>query len=219
MSRDANDLTATTAAEIPEAIPYADPMVPSARQTGLTSGITRGDVAALAVRLFGIYLLLQALPVAVLFVSAAIETPGFGISSLFAFRQGLFPLWTVYIAAFAGAGTWLVLKAPQVAAWLLPKTTGNPGVPAVAGSAHGVQAVAFSIVGLYIAASAFPDLTPIFTQYVQSQSDQAFTQLIKPAVEFIVGLILFFKAKRISGYWQQIGMARPKNLEDDSGPL
>lgn len=216
MASDASETVPTGSSEVPAAIPYADPLVPSARETGLTSGITRGDVAALAVRIFGIYLLLNAVTVGGYLVTVAFQLPRLG-------RGVVNPLifyYAVYLMTFVGVGAWFTLKASRIAAWLLPRATANPSLPAAPGSWQGMQPVAFSIVGVYLAASAFPDLAAIFAQYSQFQSDRAmFPQLIKPALAFGAGLVLFFKAKRISGYWQQIGIARPTNLDDDSGPL
>lgn len=195
------------------AIPYADASVPTAQESALTSGITRGDIAALAVRLFGIYLLLQALPLAAYIVTDALQ-----ISRAWRRLDSGFALYAIYLMVFAGVGTWLVVKATRVAMWLLPKATGNPSIPAISGSAHDMQAVALSIVGLYLALSAFPDLAAIFARYANSDREML-PGLIKAGAQLIAGLTLFFRAKRVSAYWQRIGMARPPSADDDSGPL
>ncbi|HEY2584310.1 MAG TPA: hypothetical protein VGI81_00945 [Tepidisphaeraceae bacterium] len=215
MTGDANDLTVTTATETPAAIPYADPLVPTARETGLTSGITRGDVAALAVRLFGIYLLLNALTIIGYFVSFAVQVPRFWSRA-----DSGFILYSIYLMGYAGFGAWFTLKAVRIAAWLLPPVTANPNVPTASGSSHGLQAVAFSIVGAYLALSALPELAATFAwRGAAMPGGTFFPPLIKAGVQFAAGLFLFFRAKRISAYWQRLEVARPKGADDDSGPL
>jgi hypothetical protein len=214
MKSDAIDMNPPAAAESLAAIPYADASVPTARQTVLTSGITRGDIATLAVRVFGIYLLLQALPLVLYLFSAMYRVSGSWLS-----RAGqVVYFYAAYGVAIAGAGAFLVVKAPRVAAWLLPRSTANPDLPPAPGAWHGLQSVAVSIVGLYLAASAFPDLAASFARYASADRDML-PALIKSGVEFIAGLILFFRAKRISAYWQRLGMPRPASTENDSGPL
>ena len=209
-NNDAPDAVIPAPPESPAPIAYADASVPTARETALRSGVTRGDVAALTVRLYGIYLVLQALPMAGYVLVALIQSP-----RLWGRLDFTFLFYVAYLAVFAGVGTWLVIKAPKVGAWLLPKATVDPGLPPVAGSPQGMQAVAFSVVGLFLAASAFPELAAALARYANSDRD-LFATFIKSGAAFVAGLFLFFRAKRITGYWQQIGHARTR---DESGPL
>jgi hypothetical protein len=218
MTSNAPDVTPPDASTATDPIPYADPLVPAGRDAGLRFGITRGDVAALAVRIFGIYLLLQALPLAMFVISQLLQSPRLRLSGFMSSFGFVF--YGIYLVVFTAAGVWLLVKAVRVAAWLLPNTTGNAAVPVVHGSPDGLQAVAFSIVGLYLAASAFPDVAAILAQYARFQSDRAmFPQLIKPGIEFVVGLVLFFRSKRIAAYWQQTRAVSAAHAGDDSGPL
>lgn len=214
----APDVNPPDASSATDPIPYADPLVPTGRDAGLRFGITRGDVAALAVRIFGIYLLLQALPLAMFVISQLLQSPRLRVSGLMS--EFGFVFYGIYLVVFTGAGVWLVVKAVRIAAWLLPKTTGNAALPVVHGSPDGLQAVAFSIIGLYLAASAFPGVATIFAQYARFPSDQSmFQQLVKPGVEFVVGLVLFFRSKRLAAYWQQTRAGSAAHAGDDSGPL
>jgi hypothetical protein len=110
MTSDASEAVPTESSEVPAAIPYADPLVPSARETGLTSGITRGDVAALAVRIFGIYLLLNALTIAGMFVAVA-----FQLSRLWRRPDPQVIVYAAYLLVFGGVGAWFTLKAVRPA--------------------------------------------------------------------------------------------------------
>lgn len=215
MTSETSDAVASGTTESPRAIPYAGPLVPTAQETRLTSGITRGDVAALAVRLFGIYLLVNALPILGYFMSALIRLPrsGPGVDSWFI-------LYSIYLMGYAGVGAWFTVKAVRIAAWLLPPVTANPNVPAAAGSPPGLQAVAFSIVGVYLALSALPELAAAFAWRGSALPGTTyFPPLIKAGVQLAAGLFLFFRAKRISGCWQHLEVARPNNAGDDAGPL
>jgi hypothetical protein len=123
-----------------------------------------------------------------------------------------------YVAVFVGVGTFLLIKATMIAGWLLPKSTASPGVPPGPGSPQNLQAVAFSVVGVILASSAFPDLARTMIQY-GGESHALLQEITKPGIEFVVGLLLFFQSKRLAAYWHRIRAAHEGAVDDDSGPL
>jgi hypothetical protein len=188
------------------AIDYAKPSTPHP-PVSLASGITRGDIAALAVRLAGIYLIIAALPTLVV-----VAFSGFGRSG-FDSTVGIF---IPFCIAFIGVGAFLIVKAALIGSWLLPRVTAGPDVAPTPGSVQQLQAVALSVVGVVLAASSLPQLAWAAEQFTHS-SRGLLEVTIRPAAELIVGLLLFFRSKRISGYWERIPAAPPDNA--DSGPL
>jgi hypothetical protein len=202
--RGASIMTAAPTAHIE----YAKPSTPQPQQVGLTGGISRGDIAALAVRILGIYLIVSAFPELAFIVSTAFHPRDMG---------GVLAFYLAYDAVFIGVGTFMVIKAVAIGGWLLPKATSNPDVPPSSGAPQELQAVALSVVGIILAASAFPALAATLSRYADPARD-LIAGIIKPGVEFAVGLFLFFASKRIAGYWQRLPARRPRT-DDDSGPL
>lgn len=188
-----------------EAIEYARPSTPHAH---MTAGITRGDIAVLAVRLLGIYLIIGALPAL-----------GYLIESFFTpMRLGTqVQFYLMYVAILFAVGSFMVIKATLIGRWLLPKETMNPHPPVGAGTLGELQAVAFSVVGVALVVFASPDLAQIVAEY--ASGNKRVDRLIKPGIEFIAGLLLFFRGKRLARYWQSLPASSPVLTDDDSGPL
>lgn len=206
--QNAIDLTGGEPASGPipaEPIEYAKPTTPNVH---LASGITRGDVAALAVRLLGIYMVVVGLPAI-----------GYVVGSLFGplrlNRQLEFYL--IYEIIFLGGGGFMVAKAAMIGGWLLPRATLNPQMPSASGSPQELQAVAFSIVGLVLAVSACPTLISLLVEALATPHPNLL-QSLPTGVEFVLGVLLFFRGKRLARYWQALPAA-PMTRNDDAGPL
>lgn len=187
------------------AIEYAKPLTPHVH---MASGITRGDIAALAVRLLGIYLIVSALPI-LAYALESLLTP--------MKLRDVMQFYVLYDAIMIAAGALMIIKAAMIGSWLLPKVTTNAHLPPAAGTPQELQAVAFSVVGVILTVFAFPGLAAAFAEYASGSHDPIYS-LIKPGVEFAVGLLLFFRSKRLARYWQSIPAA-PAQRDDDSGPL
>ena len=196
------------ATEASEAMPiaYADPSTPQPHS--LSSGVTRGDVAALTIRIAGVYVILQLLP----FTAYA-----FQYSFLSQYGWRLLIMFVVY----AGVGTFLFTQAGWLARWLLPKQVGD-GVPPRAGSPDLLQAVAFSVVGVLLGAWGCQDVAYLIWRYtfesIRSLPHESVgLTWFKPTVELAMGAWLFFGSKRLSRYWRR--MQDSAMEAGESGPL
>lgn len=195
-------------------IAYADPSTPEPRQVLGAQGITRGDVAAIVVRLLGIYVILQGLPL---------------IAPLFESRFDLVvtSVYGLVLTAFELVGIFLVWKATRLGLWLLPSETEAVGVPPGSSSPLDWQAVAFSVVGVVLACEAAPVLAHAFVRYTYESvyalahgttPSSLLLTLFRPTVQLLLGTGLFFYGKRLSHLWQRTrAMPLPRN--DDAGPL
>lgn len=188
------------------AIDYAEPLTPDLHTA---SGITRGDVAALAVRLMGIYLVIAALPM----LGYLLETVASSART-----QGDLLAYVLYEAVLIAMGLLMIIKAATIGSWILPRSTMNAHVPPASGSPQELQAVAFSVVSVVLIAFSFPGLVAFVAAYA-SGTKQPLYSLIHPSVEFIIGLLLFFEGKRLARYWQGLPLAAPPLADDDSRPL
>jgi hypothetical protein len=195
--------------EAPEAtpIPYADPSIPHPVPS-LSSGVTRGDVAALTVRIVGVYVFLQGLP----FTAYAFQYPFFSRYSA---------PFLITVVVFVGLGTLLITQAGWIARWLLPKQVGD-GVSPREGSPDLLQAVAFSVIGVLLGAGGCRDIAYLIWRYtfesIRSIPHESFgLTWFKPTVELAMGIWLFFGSKRLSRYWRRSQDSAAE--ADESGPL
>lgn len=191
----------------PSEIEYARPSTPHVH---VASGITRGDFAALAVRLLGIYLIVGALPS----LAYVIES----LLTRLSLPDNMQQLFLLDAAIVIAVGTFMVIKAAMIGGWMLPKETMNPHLPPGAGTPQELQAVAFSVVGVMLAVFAFPDLGAALTQYAARSHFEVY-ELIKPGIEFIAGSLLFLRSKRLARYWQNLPATPTPHRDDDGGPL
>ena len=198
------------------ALPYADPSTP--HQLGNASGISRGDIAALGVKLVGLYIMLQGLP----YLSQVLEVVG--VSARFP-GQWVFSELAV-IAFLEAAGLALLLRGSEIGAWLLPKA-GSTGIPTTAGSPVELQAAAFGVAGVLVAIPAVPEAASNIWRYLYDTSrngpqpvavSEFILNFIKPAAQIGVGAWLFFGSKQLARYWHRL-RGEKRRPTDESGPL
>jgi hypothetical protein len=196
-----------------EALTYAVPTTPTAEEHSVGLGMTRGDVAALAIRIIGLYVAVQGL----LYLSFVFQY-GFRFNPTAA--VGL-----VLLAVYEGFAAFLVILAPRIGRWLLPRSPVQSHDFAGVSWPLELQAVAFSVVGLVLVVSSAPRVIVILwstidrtMSFYRNTSGDLIGSLLQPGTEFILGLLLFFGAKRLSLYWRGIRAARPA-LDDESSPL
>jgi hypothetical protein len=168
------------------------------------------DIAVVALRLLGIYLLLQG--------SIALTLVGNAIRSLFfgGGRQGVLDI-SLQLLPFAiclAAGVSLLKAAPALALRLLPRrgSDASAGERPATGS-RSLQALGFSIAGAIVVAQAVPrfcyslTLTFIRNYDVYSRPRQLsdfLVTLLQPTVEIALGVWLFFGSKGLAHYWHRI---------------
>lgn len=186
----------------------------------MVSGITRGDVAAITIRILGIYIMLEGISPLLITVSRSSFSPyRLPASAVLPF--------VIVLAVFESLGLFMVLKASLIARWLLPKAPIVPAIAPAPGSPIELQSAAFAVVGVLLVVWAIPEIAVAVWRYtyesIQSTShEQSGFQLTgllcKPVLEFLLGLWLFFGSKRLSWYWQKTRAHRP-SLDSDSSPL
>jgi hypothetical protein len=196
-----------------EALTYAVPATPTAEEHSVGLGMTRGDVAALAIRIIGFYVAVQGL----LFLSFVFQH-GFRNSPTAA-------LSLVFLALYEGFAAFLLVLAPRIGRWLLPRSPVQSHDFAGVGWHLELQAVAFSVVGLVLIVSSAPTLIVILWSTIdrtmsiyRNTGGDLIGSLLHPGTEFILGLLLFFGAKRLSLYWRGTRAARSA-IDDESAPL
>ena len=99
----------------PSEIEYARPSTPHVH---VASGITRGDFAALAVRLLGIYLIVGALPS----LAYVIES----LLTRLSLPDNMQQLFLLDAAIVIAVGTFMVIKAAMIGGWMLPQRDDEP---------------------------------------------------------------------------------------------
>ena len=202
----------------PESLPYADSTTPHPLQTGGGGGVTRHDLATLALKLLGIYMLVQALAAA----GSAGELLTYGVRGL----PWTFVFFQIALVAFYGGIGWLLLLYGQRAAHrLLPEPLPGTAQPSATLSVTELQSAAFSVVALILVlVFALPGFIYDGWMYWGSNPADAAERMaqLKPDVarhvaELIFGVWLFYGSKRLAGYWRRI-RARTAHGPDD-GPL
>ena len=180
------------------------------------SRLTRGDVATIAVKLFGLYALLQAMP-------------GI-ITCIHYFRPDVayMTVTAVPVIVYLSLGIFLVICGEKVARWLLPRTavttTEVPG--------HGpaqIQAMAFSLIGVLVFVWSAPSLAWYLVVLMLGDGTQAIQvnrsdrighlspQLIRYGSETILGVWLFLGSKGLVAWWWR--MRHPEvRLENPETP-
>jgi hypothetical protein len=189
--------------------------------------MTKREIGALAFTLLGIYVLVLAANDAV-FVAGMAAT----FVNTVAGKGGREPTGSdllVFIGAAlpfllrAGLGALLIVKRRVFSAWLFPESEQAVRVDA---SARDLQAVAFSVVGLLLFASALPEIGLIALSYLRRfQQPELETyvlvrgrvaSLIALSVRATVGLALFFGARSLSDLW--FGLKAFGHEDSTNGP-
>jgi hypothetical protein len=214
---------APTAAPPAQPIPYALPETSRPYQAGDAQGLTRRDVASLALKLVGIYALLQGTYLLVylpgLLISYREWSTTVGVEMLF---LGLGP----YALSLA-IGVVLVLFGDRLAPRLLPHSSAAAGLgppTLVRTTGPELQGMAFSVVGVLLVVWSARSLILAAWGLSQSQRadlgifrEQGWGQyLLQFALEFGAGVWLFFGSKRLAAFWQRLrGQGAP--AADDTG--
>ena len=193
------------------AIPYADRSTPHPEHHGGGGGVTRRDVAAIVVKLVGVYMVLQGFPPLVTLGQYGLAGPA-GIPAY---------VWLYSLAMlgfYVGIGSLLLAYGDRAARWLLPRPDRSESAPPATGSPVEWQAAAFAVAGVVIivfwAAPGF--LFDLWRHFFRNNPDappgqivEAVPYLVRHALELALGLWLFYGSKRLSLYWQRLRGQRP----------
>jgi len=172
-----------------------------------------GIAAVVAVKIVGLYCLVQALPFIYVIPSHLIllfSGDGYGVTDVIV--NLLHP--SLYLVA----GVLLVRRATWVATRVLgfenPSDDPRPAAPG-----RRLQAIAFSVVGLWLVLAGLVELVRLFVQarYDAGDDDVIQSALYEPSslaaagAQLALGAWLFFGSKRLASFWHRFRMrpARP----------
>jgi len=200
-------------------VPYADRNTPRFDLASDLAGVSRHDLATIALRLLGIYALLETVPILAR-LAAWILFEGRLPARLFLYDA-------IILATMIVCGLVLVIYAPWLSEKILPKpVTTNPVVPNTL-TLMDVQAVAFSVIGvLVIVAWAIPGFMSDGERYlfgsrvggVEPSFDAFKPYLLRHGVELSAGLWLFYGSEGLARHWRRI-RGKPSREQRDDGPL
>ena len=204
------------------ALQYAQPGTSQPHQAGDTHGLTRRDVAALALRLVGVYALLQGMYLLTYLPGLLMNYRAYRASSV-AREMLLFGLGPYALSL--GVGAFLLLFADRLAPrLLLGPAPGQPdGAPPalVRTSGPELQAIAFSVVGLLLVVWSAKSLAFVaWSIYASHRHNDAFERdgWGRYALEFVaecgLGVWLFFGSKRLAAFWQRLRGTGPAARAD-----
>jgi len=181
--------------------------------------MTRRDLIAVAFMLAGVYIW-AAYAVQFVFLIAPLFPMSRGLDLfMLCFDIGI-PL--LLAAAVGWIGFEFIFRASVLARHVAPEDTGNE--PAFPWKCHDVQAVAISILGIFLCVGAFSRLGLIAMQSLFLPEDtmgdvmsNVTNYLVRDAVSqafrLTMGLLLFFKASALAAFWrrsQGAGISSPE---------
>lgn len=196
------------------ALSYADSSTPDPDG----GGVTRRDVATLAVKVVGVYMILQAFP-------ALVSIGQLGFSGLSGVSTSLWAYYLGMLGFYVGLGVLLLVCGQRIASRVLPKPTASASVAPAPWSPAELQAVAFSVLGVtLIVVWGLPGLVfDCWRNFFRNSPDappgqvmDVMPYLVRHVLELSLGLWLFYGSKRLSLYWQRL---RSTARGPDEGPL
>jgi hypothetical protein len=199
---------------------YAEP-----RGIDPNAPLTTGSVAILAVRLLGVYCLIQGAPI--LYQLPALA---FMISNV-EWRQAImYALVSLSPAIYLGVGVLLLARSRPIAMFVLgARPSAGPDEPAPSRvDGHALQSLAFAVVGVVLFVQGMSELVLLFAsgfrdseisgRDIPSSIVQGNTpRLLAAVVRGGAGAWLFFGAKRLASYWLRVRVndAAPPTVEAD----
>jgi len=130
------------------------------------------------------------------------RTPELGLSLVFSPRQpdgSLSWIAIVAVGLVILCGLGLVLLRQRIAAWLVPMPQADLG-----GAAAGIQAVAFSVVGVFLLAHGLAGFLAHLAMLISEARNSSVERLAVPLAEIAVGLALFVGSRRLAAVWQSL---------------
>ena len=142
--------------------------------------------------------------------------PDLGVSLAFspAEPDGLLRwLGVVHFSLVVLCGLGLVLLRRRLASWLVPTQQAQ-----LNGSVPGLQAAAFSVVGLLVLVKGLADFAArLGYRSLVANWDRSVEQFALPLAQIAVGLSVFLGAKGLVGIWQSLRTAGRPNGDRDRG--
>jgi hypothetical protein len=186
-------------------LPYATPTHSSPD----SPPFNRYDFATLSVRLLGIYLIVEALPIVINVVSTIVVNRGF----YRVYSYSLVSLFTFFVV-----GVLLFVMAQRIGAKLLPPLEPHRGDPP---RASGVQlhGAAIATCGLILLAyRSVPGLVIDIWAYYNRPGSRTSELLAQHIIETLLGIFLFFGASAIASYWDRTRQPPNETVEQNTLP-
>ena len=160
------------------------------------------NAAEIALGVAGVWLIVSRIPeLGVSLVYSALEPDG---------SVPWFPLVHVGLVIVCGLG--LLLLRHRIASWLVPTPQ-----PDFSGSVAGLQAAAFSVVGLFLLAQGLADLLARLTRSIADSGNASLDRLGGPLAQIAVGLALFLGARGLATIWQSLRTAGRQSGDRGAG--
>lgn len=166
--------------------------------------MSRNDIANLAFKITGLYCLIQGIP----FVRWALDARAWA-STVWDYESWIVTLaMVVPLGLTMALGFYLLKQSRRLSEKMFPSPAPDP-VPTDAGS---VQAMAFSVVGLFAVVSALPNLVGallgIWLRWGDVQAKLGFYDeaafVIPWLLQLALGVTLFVGAQRLAWFWRRL---------------
>ncbi len=103
----------------------------------------------------------------------------------------------IQLAVIAACGLGLILLRRRIAAWLVPGSE-----PDLTGSVPGLQAAAFSVVGVALLARGLSELLAHLALAASGPGRRVLPAFATPLAQIAVGLAIFFGARGLLALWR-----------------
>ena len=118
----------------------------------------------------------------------------------------------VHVGLVIVCGVSLVLLRHRIAAWLVPKPPAD-----LMPSVGGLQAAAFSVMGVFLLADGLADLLAQLTVSISDDGVSSIERFAGPVARVLVGLALFLGARGLATTWQTLRTAGLSSRDPDAG--
>ncbi len=161
----------------------------------------KSDVACLALRIIGIYLVASYLPYVSMFIH---QSEPMSFKALLTFGVSLLSLIP---------GVVLIAFSKGLAVRIMPGA--DESLPGSSLSIADWQSIAFSAIGVSLIANAVPAITQAIAihKFINATHKPYWTYFITPGIKLAIGAVLFLKARGLAGIWKGIQRGRPLREE------
>lgn len=170
------------------------------------NALTKLDLGILAVRLSGLYLLVEALMYASYLPSVFWMPASGGAQPL--------RLMMMYAGPFvvnAAAGMALLVRTQWIVRRIFPEFSTATSLSV---TGRDIQAVAFSVVGVWLVATTIPAAARLATAWWSTSallpsmySRDVMPEAVRLAIQLVAGVLLFVRAKGLSAFWHRLRYA------------
>lgn len=165
--------------------------------------MTNRGLAVLGIRLFALFIALQALLSSLQLYSRWQHVPASEPIT------GTGTLLGLLLCLMVAGLLWVCVG--RIADWVLPARRGHSLAHADTVTVSDAQTIAYSAVGLYLVADSLPDILltfwPLLSSYVQMRGAPEQLNLVAACIRFALGITLFFGGRGLAGLVRQLRRA------------